>query len=371
MKKLTKTVKCKLILNDEQFNSIKNTLVSFNNACNDILKISDENRIKNKFRIQKLCYHDIKNRYRLPANLVVRAIARVSASKKSKIFNGLSFDLDARTFSFKNMKMSMSSINGRLKNISTCKGDYQRNMLDGKSSTSAKIVYDKKHKCFFIHIAIDYEINDAIPSGNVTGIDMGLYNIAYTTDRLKFSGKQVMHKRKQYIKLRASLQAKGTKGSKKLLKRLSGKEKRWMTDVNHNISKQIVDNNSCGDTLVLEDLKYIRKRIKLAKKQRTIVHSWAFGQLQNFIEYKAIGKGLIATYVDPRYTSQRCSKCGFVHRSNRNSHQFICKECGYTANADYNASCNIRKVYLDTLADGVMSKTPKATPAKAVASPCL
>lgn len=371
MKKLTKTVKCKLVLDDEQFNSVKNTLTAFNNACNDILKISDENRIKNKFRIQRLCYHDIKNRYRLPANLVVRAIARVSASKKPKTFNGHSFDLDARTFSFKNMKVSMSSINGRLKNIPIGIGDYQRNMLDGKSSTSAKIVYDKKHKCFFIHIAIDYEINDTVPSGNITGIDRGLYNIAYTTARLKFSGKQAMHKRKQNIKLRASLQAKGTKGSKKLLKRLGGKEKRWMTDINHNISKQIVNNAGKGDMLILEDLKYIRERIKLAKKQRTIVHSWAFGQLQNFIEYKAMEKGLIVAYVDPRYTSQRCSECGFVHRSNRNSHKFICKECGYTANADYNASCNIRKVYLDTLADGVMSKTPEASPARAVASPCL
>ncbi len=371
MQTLTKTVKCKLILNDEQFNSIKNTLVSFNNACNDILKISDKNRIKNKFRIQKLCYHDIKNRYRLPANLVVRAIARVSASKKSKTFNGLSFDLDARTFSFKNMKASISSINGRLKNITIDTGDYQKNMLKDKVSTSAKIVYNKKHKCFFIHIAAGYIFGDAIPNGNVIGIDRGLYNIAYTTDRFKFSGKQVMHKRKQYIKLRSSIQAKGTKGSKKLLKRLSGKEKRWMTDVNHRISRQIVDNANKGDTLILEDLKHIRERLRLVKKQNAIVHSWAFGQLQNFIEYKAMGKGLIVAYVDPRYTSQRCSKCGFVHRSNRNSHKFICKECGYTANADYNASCNIRKVYLDTLADGVMSKTPKATPARAVASPCL
>ena len=372
MKKLTKTVKCKLVLNDMQFNSVKNTLAAFNNACNDILKISAENRTKNKFRIQKLCYHDIKNRYRLPANLVVRAIARVSASKKPKTFNGLSFDLDARTFSFKNMKASMSSISGRLKGIPIDIGDYQRNMLDGKPRPlSAKIVYNKKHKCFFIHIAVDYIVKDIVPSGNIIGIDRGVYNIAYTTGELKFSGKQVMHKRKQNIKIRASLQAKGTKGSKKLLKRLGGKEKRWMTDVNHNISRQIADNAGNGDMLILEDLKYIRERLRLAKKQRTIVHSWAFAQLQAFIEYKSLEKGAVVVYVDPRYTSQRCSECGFVHRSNRNSHKFICKACGYTANADYNASRNIRQVYLDTLADGVMSKTPKASPETAVASPCL
>ena len=180
-----------------------------------------------------------------------------------------------------------------------------------------------------------------------------------------------MHKRKQNIKIRASLQAKGTKGAKKLLKRLGGKEKRWMTDVNHRISRQIVDNANKGDMLILEDLKHIRERLRLVKKQNAIVHSWAFAQLQAFIKYKSLEKDVAVAYIDPRYTSQRCSKCGFVHRSNRNSHKFICKACGYTANADYNASRNIRQVYLDTLADVVMSKTPKATPARAVASPCL
>ena len=371
MEKLTKTVKCKLVLDDEQFNSVKDTLAAFNNACNDILKISAENRSKNKFRIQKLCYHDIKSRYRLPANLVVRAIARVSASKRPKAFSGHSFDLDARTFSFKDMKISISSINGRLKNIHIDIGDYQRNMLDGKSPSSAKIIYSKKHKCFFIHIAVDYIVKDIIPNGNIIGIDRGVYNIAYTSCGLKFSGKQVIHKRKQYVKTRASLQAKGTKGAKKLLKRLSGKETRWMTDVNHHISRQIVDNAGNGDMLILEDLKYIRERIRLARKQRYIVHSWAFAQLQAFIEYKALEKGIAAFYIDPHYTSQRCSECGFVHHSNRNSHKFICKACGYTANADYNASRNIRQVYINTLADGVMSKTPEASPARAVASPCL
>ena len=179
-----------------------------------------------------------------------------------------------------------------------------------------------------------------------------------------------MHKRRQYVKLRASLQAKGTKGAKKLLKRLGGKEKRWMTDINHQISRKIVDNSNKGDILVLEDLKHIRKRIKLAKKQRAVVNSWAFGQIQKFLEYKAAEKGILMTYIDPRYTSQKCSKCNCIHKSNRNSHLFICKECGYTANADYNASCNIRMVYM-THEDGLMSKSPEATPIKVVASPRL
>ncbi|MHB1696543.1 MAG: RNA-guided endonuclease InsQ/TnpB family protein [bacterium] len=369
--KPAKTVKCKLVLNDKQFNSVKNTLLNFNNACNDILNVSNQNKTTNKYKLQKLCYNDIRKKYSLSANLAVRAIARVSSAKKPKFFKTISFDLDARTFSFKDVKVSISSIDGRIKNIPIQTGYYQENLLKGQNPKSAKIIYNKKHKCFFIHIVISIIPKNIIPNGNITGIDRGLYNIVYCSDKFRYSGKKAMHKRKQYIKLRASLQAKGTKGAKKLLKRLSGKERRWMTDINHKISKKVMDSAKQGDTLILEDLKYIRERIKLARKQRAVFHSWSFGQLQNFLEYKALEKGILVDYVDPHYTSQKCSKCGFVHKSNRNSHKFVCKACGYTTHADYNGSCNIRMVYLNTHTDGVMSKTPEATLKRAVASPCL
>jgi len=113
----------------------------------------------------------------------------------------------------------------------------------------------------------------------------------------------------------------------------------------------------------MEDLKHIRNRIKVAKKQRQIQHSWAFGQLGKFIEYKAAEHGIAVAYVDPRHTSQRCPICGHVSKNNRHKHLFKCESCGYVANADLNAAVNIRQVYLDTLADGPLSTGLEASTA--------
>lgn len=124
-----------------------------------------------------------------------------------------------------------------------------------------------------------------------------------------------------------------------------------MTNINHTISRRIVDSCKPGDVLVLEDLKFIRERMRLAKKQRFVHHSWAFGQLGSFIEYKALEKGIPVIYIDPHHTSQRCPVCKHFGRANRNGHLFSCKSCGYIGNADIVASFNIRQVYLDTLAE--------------------
>jgi putative transposase len=361
--KLVKTVKCKLEVSQEQNDILKETLNRFACACNDILKISLENKTTNKVKLQHLCYKEIKERYHLPANLVIRAIARIAVKRKGKkkgnFFKANSLDLDQRVFSFKefDMTVSIASYAGRLKGIKLSIGNYQFGLLKGQNPTSATLIYNKSKKCFYIHTILEKPVETPF-GNNPIGCDRGIYNLATTSNGLKFSGKQAKHIRKHYSKLRQSLQSKGTKGTKRLLKRLSGKEQRWMKNINHIISRRIVDSCKSNDVLVLEDLKYIRDRIRLARKQRLIAHSWAFGQLSFFLEYKALEKGIPIVYVDPRYTSQRCPICNHIERSNRNSHRFSCKKCGYIGNADIVASINIRQAYLDTLSDGLCNQAP-------------
>jgi putative transposase len=55
--------------------------------------------------------------------------------------------------------------------------------------------------------------------------------------------------------------------------------------------------------------------------------------------------------IDPRHTSQTCSRCGYQHRANRRSQSlFHCRSCGYQLNADFNAAKNIREKYIASLA---------------------
>ena len=144
-------------------------------------------------------------------------------------------------------------------------------------------------------------------------------------------------------RLRARLQRKGSRGARRKLKRRSKKERRFATHTNHCISKQLVEKaQRTRKGIALEDLQGIRRRARASRKQRSELHSWAFHQLRRFIEYKARRAGVMVMIVDPRHTSQACSRCGHVSKSNRKSrHEFECEVCGYAAPADFNAACNI------------------------------
>ncbi len=149
------------------------------------------------------------------------------------------------------------------------------------------------------------------------GCDLGRTDIAVTSDGDTFSGKEITKVRNHYAELRANIQRKATKGTRstrrrcrELLKRLSGKEKRFQTLVNHTISHRIVTKaQNKNQVIALEDLTGIRDHTNQqsrSKKERRLSNSWAFFQLRQFLIYKAIKHSVKILFVEPRYTSQMC-----------------------------------------------------------------
>src|SRR6266498_2269094 len=128
-----------------------------------------------------------------------------------------------------------------------------------------------------------------------------------------------------------------------MVKRSKGKETRWATQQNHQISRQIVDIVAAhGGMLHVEKLLGIRDRVKMTRKVNRMIHSWPFAQLLDFIHYKAALVGVQVIEEDPRHTSQRCSRCGHTERKNRQAQAvFHCQTCGYTVHADLNAARNL------------------------------
>jgi IS605 OrfB family transposase len=129
--------------------------------------------------------------------------------------------------------------------------------------------------------------------------------------------------------------------------RQRGRERRFVTAQNPAIAKAIVVHafqTFRAPVIAMEDLTGIREQAYVGKAQRTRLATWSFGQLQQFIEHKAMERGIPVVYVDPRHTSQRCPWCGHVGRANRNRrlHVFTCQACGYTSNDDRVASMNVR-----------------------------
>jgi putative transposase len=128
-----------------------------------------------------------------------------------------------------------------------------------------------------------------------------------------------------------------------VLKRLSGRETRLMTHVNHAASMQLVKKVQCsGRAIALEALSGIRGRVEVRHAQRRRLHPWAFHKSGRFIAYKAELAGVPVVFVDPACTSQTCSCCGHVSRANRPAHDtFLSVACGFSAHADANAARKI------------------------------
>jgi IS605 OrfB family transposase len=173
----------------------------------------------------------------------------------------------------------------------------------------------------------------------VLGVDLGVNTLAVTSNAEFFGS--VKPQRVRWERVVAELQAKGTRAAKRKLQRVSGAWKRFMTWVNHNVSKRIVEKLSEGDVLVMEELTYIRQ---IAKYKRW-VHKWAFRELQLFLEYKATLKGVRVVYVRPHYTSKECNRC---HSRNTRRYRgfFACHNCGHALNSDLNGARNIAQRYM-------------------------
>jgi len=336
------TLKIKLLPTQEQCTSLKNTLKEANTACNEISDTAFTKKIYNQYKLHHETYHRVKNSFNLSAQMVVRCISKVAdaykldrkVKREFRILGAITYD--ARILSYTKNGVSLWSVDGRLKGVKfVCHNQKYIPYIKGE----ADLVF-KKGK-FYIFQTVDVPEEDVRDIEEFVGVDFGLVSIATLSNGKEFNSKKLQDYREKRQKVRSSVQSKRTRGSKKLLKRLSGRERTTASIINHTIAKQIVQiAKEENKGIALEDLKGIRfSSLKKGKKFRTRVGKWSFNQLREYISYKAILNGIPVVLVNPRYTSKTCSNCH--HIGNRKGKVFECNNCGNNTDADVNASINI------------------------------
>lgn len=317
---------------------------TYNEACNAISKIAFKKKVFNKFALSYEAYHEVRNVYKLSSALTCMAIKKVAAAYRRNKKRKCSFNIGGsilyteRSIRYKNNSVSIQVIGGRTEMTIAC---YNKNLLS-KAQGGAELVIQKGK--YYLYQTIEVECEAQTIPNTFIGIDMGITDIVALSDGTLFSSKEIKNRRNKYRKTRASIQAKGTRSSKKLLKRLSNKESRYATLVNHTISKQIVSRaKKERKGIAIEDLRYIRRRVdkttKSKEMRRNINNFWSFAQLRSFLEYKCKEHGVRLEIINPAYTSQTCNNC--MHIGERQGKSFYCKHCGNNADADINAALNI------------------------------
>lgn len=340
----TRTICCKLRTTALIQETFQETSIAFSDACNFVLKGASEEKTHNAIKLHHFFYVKIRELFGLSANLAVRAIRRVASNltrlkgkrKAPKLFKPKSIDYDSKIFTFKEEKevVSLTTTRGRVQ-VPMILGERQRIALKGQNPTAATLI--NKAGVWYIHMVVEYP-SDPSPGKKVMGLDLGITNIVTSSTDFREEGQSRQIFKQKRASIRASLQSKGTPGAKKLLKKLSGYEKRRIKLDNHVLAKKIVEEairHECG-TIRMEQLKGIRSRTKTWNKHlNRMVAGWSFYQLQEFVEYKAAKAGIVVEYINPAYTSQTCHQC--LKLGSRKKELFSCTTCG-DQHADINAS---------------------------------
>ena len=298
----------KLAPSPEQYDSLLATMERFNEACDAIAETAFNLQTAGKRRLQKLVYQQIRDQYKLSAQLTIRAIAKVCEAYKRDRSIKPNFRphgaivYDQRILSWKGPdSISILALDGRQVGSARI-GAYQQARLDRKVRQADLIL---RKGIFYLAMVVDApEATPDDPTGAL-GVDLGVIHLAVDSDGEFYSGEAVDKVREKIDKVGSSLQSKGTKSAKKHLRKLSGRESRFRRSVNHVISKRLVSKAKDTHRLIaLEDLEGISDRTTVRHSQRRRHKSWAFYQLRSFIEYKARIAGVLVSKVDPHNNSK-------------------------------------------------------------------
>ncbi len=411
--KQTITAKLKLSLSQEQKELLRTASLAYRDGLNYTSGIAFEmNCSSSPTTIQKVVYRELRDKFSLPSQMACNIPRQVAASYKTqwtkykqnklarekgktkKRYKGLDTPMEyssrtlylsyGRDFSLVKGQVSIGTLKGRIK------VDYQgyNKHLDyirqGTRIGGAKVWYCKSSKTYYLLVPLEIEVADVKPDDikKVVGVDVGQRCHAVITDAQNniqfYHGGETNYRAEHYKRVRQRLQAKGTpyglsfgqRSATRKLIALSGRERRFKRNRNHDLSSKIATSN----TLIgLENLTNIRESTnrrsnsKASKKQRRANRNqskWGFAELHSFIDYKAVLNSSMSIKVDAHYTSQQCVKCGHTSKNNRPDKglMFDCECCGYKLHSDLVGARNIcmRTMILrqDLSSTGLLSVTP-------------
>lgn len=357
---MQRTVTIPLELNDVDKKSVIDTIEKYSKVYDEYAAWFTQNRTTSKVLGHRALYYS-HNECGLPTALIQSA--RDNASESIKSYNSRfkkkawsktpkyrakSMRYNLRSMSLRGDLLTFSSVNKRIRTMITVP-DFFKVKYPERKIQAARIGINKNGD-YYACLTFTVQGIAKNTSGKVVGLDRGIRNIVYTSEGVKYGGNKVRANRRKNLYLRGELQKKGTRSAKRKLKALSGREKRYSTQVNHEISKKLAFASGV-QFYVLENLSGLGKKPKTKWKKHSNkrLSDWAHAQLLAFLIYKCEETGVSVVLVDPKYTSQDCSRCKGRPQGARSGGRYSCSLCGFQEHSDLNAALNIRDRGLEKL----------------------
>ena len=404
-----RTVPIKLDVPRERRDDLHQTNTEFLHCANRTSEWAwryDDYCVTNKNNAENALYDELREGTDLTANLVQKGIRRaieavqggVEKLKKGEktsqpYFDSWSVVYDKRSATLNDDHATLSTPNGRVaveyvlppedEREETPFGRYYES--DDWDASSATLQSDEQSEEFYLHVTLknaDYVVDgterqeashddESSENGVVLGVDLnvtGAFAVASTGECIG-SADYLTHKRDQYEQRRGRLQQVGTRSAHLTIHSLGNRFSDWSLDWLHNRANDLIEEaqHASADGIIFENLTHIRENIANGSK----FQQWAYATFVELVEYKVEPTELFVDFVNPAYTSQRCSHCGFTHEDNRDDKQFACQDCGYEVNADYNAAKNIAVRYCGYIHRGQKSRGGWATSQLALKSGTL
>ena len=347
MEQITITAKVQIVVSDTDKVVLNKTMYVYRDACNYVSDYVFRTHDLKQFSLNKVLYSTLREKFGLKSQMAQSVFKTVIARYKTILenqnewiqpsFKKTQYDLVwNRDYSLTQNCFSVNTLNGRVKlpYFAECMSKYFDHTI--YKFGTAKLV--NKHGKYYLHIPVTYDVEES----NISDIC------------------NVVEKRANYSKLRKELQMRHTPSSRRRIKAIGQRENRWMQDINHQVSKALVESNPKHTLFVLEDLTGIRNATERVKtKDRYVSVSWSFYDLEQKLIYKAKQNQSSVIKVDPRYTSQCCPVCGHTEKSNRNKkmHLFTCKNCGYKSNDDRIGAMKLYRMGINYLVDNQVPST--------------
>jgi IS605 OrfB family transposase len=347
---MQRTIQCPLPAEKDLLDTIK----IYNHAVQSVINAGWKLKTFKKTTLHSETYKEIRKKYpSFQSSLVQCARDMASDMLKRERFkykkplkqtlSGVRYNQRTFTPFLESGVISISTIRGRKRYPLVIPEYFHQYFMNGRI-TSLILYYNRKRKKIMAFLTLELPDIPVKEPTSYLGVDRGIRRVAVCSNNTFYPTNHILAVKWKYQQLRKTLQSKGTRSAKRKLWLQSGRERRFMADENRKIAKWIC--NMPYNCIVLENIRGLKqlskKKKKVSKKIRRKFGNWSYYQLEQFIIERAEKVAKNVLFVNPSYTSQRCSQCGYTAKSNRRSQsEHLCGECFFELNADLNAARNL------------------------------